>query len=231
MIWPSTSFGAVATDATPRKPSITFNKGMDSAMKVSNHKLINDDGSPVTFIPTRNHSQGISPIYLIIHYTAGGTLDGAASWFQKPEAEASAHVIIGRDAEVVQMVPFNRRAWHAGDSKWGKLTNLNRYAIGIELVNHGRLRKRSDGAWVSWAGNVVPGNEVSIVTHKHESSESGWHEYTDAQLAKALEVGTALHGAFHFTDVLGHDDVSPRRKADPGPLFPMSSFRSRVIGR
>jgi N-acetylmuramoyl-L-alanine amidase len=173
----------------------------------------------------------LSPIYLIMHYTAGPTLEGAVGWFLKPEANASAHLVVGRDGQIVQMVAFNRRAWHAGKSSWGNLDGMNQYSIGIELVNAGKLRKRSDGKWINWANNVIPEDEVTMATHKAETTEAGWHEYTEAQINAAIAAASLLNVVCHFTDVLGHEDVSPGRKVDPGPLFPLNSFRSIVLGR
>ena len=105
-------------------------------MKISNHLLISEQHDPsITFIKTPNVSTGFSPLFLLVHYTAGTTAEGAVSWFQNKAAQASAHIIIDRNGSIIQMVPFNRRAWHAGKSKWGNLEGLNQYAIGIELVN------------------------------------------------------------------------------------------------
>jgi len=200
-------------------------------MKVNNHLLFDDQGVQVNFQKSPNQSAGISQLYLVIHYTAGPTLDGAVSWFLNPAAEASAHLVIGRDGKIVQMVACNRRAWHAGKSKWGELEGLNQYSIGIELVNAGKLRQRADGKWINWAGNVIPDDEVTLAKHKHEEGQNGWHEYTEAQIDTALKAASALHATLRFTDILGHDDISPGRKADPGPLFPMGSFKSRILGR
>jgi N-acetylmuramoyl-L-alanine amidase len=200
-------------------------------MKVHNHFLLDAQGAQVVFRQSPNQSAGMSQLYLVIHYTAGTTLEGAVSWFLNPAAQASAHLVIGRDGAIVQMVTFDRRAWHAGKSKWGELEGLNQYAIGIELVNAGKLRKRVDGKWIDWAGNIIPDDEVTSATHEHENTEAGWHEYTDVQIATVLEAAIALHSAYRFADILGHDDISPTRKVDPGPLFPMNSFRSKVLGR
>lgn len=200
-------------------------------MKIANHLLVGAPGENVTFVKSPNYSSGVSPIYLIIHYTAGTTLAAAVSWFQNPQAQASSHLVIDRDGSIVQMVAFNRRAWHAGKSKWGNLDGMNHYSIGIELVNAGKLRKNSSGQWVNWSNKVIPASDVTVEKHKDETSDAGWHEYPEAQLEAATKVGALLHKTYNFTDILGHDDVSPGRKVDPGPLFPINSFRSIVLGR
>lgn len=200
-------------------------------MKINNHRLIADQNEPFSFQKSPNQSQTISPLYLVIHYTAGSSLEGAVNWFLNPQAQASAHLVIGRDGTVVQMVDFNKKAWHAGKSIWGNLEGLNSYSIGIELVNSGRLSKRSDGQWVNWAKNIIPDDQVTIATHKDETEANGWHEYSDQQIQCALNIATLLNHHYKFTDVLGHEDIAPKRKADPGPLFPMNSFRSHVLGR
>jgi N-acetylmuramoyl-L-alanine amidase len=200
-------------------------------MRIRNHLLLGDAGEPVSFRKSPNQSSPVSPLYLILHYTAGTSLEGAVSWFLNPDAQASAHLVIGRDGAIVQLVPFNRKAWHAGVSSWGRLEGMNRYSIGIELVNAGRLRRRPDGHWADWTGKVVPADEVTVAIHRHEKLEAGWHEYTDVQVRAAVRVASLLRATYRITDVLGHEDVSPGRKTDPGPLFPLNSFRSIVMGR
>jgi hypothetical protein len=111
----------------------------------------------------------------------------------------------------------------------GLLRNIT--IFGEDIVNAGKLRKRADGKWVNWANNVIPADEVTRAVHKHETVEAGWHEYTEAQIETALRVGSALQSTYKFTDILGHDDICPDQKVDPCPLFPMSSFRSRILGR
>lgn len=196
---------------------------------VKGHRL-RRDGENVRFVATPNQGGKVQPLYLIMHYTAGPTAAGAISWLANPAAKASAHLVIDRDGTVTQMVPFDRVAWHAGKSRWQDLEGMNSYSIGIELANAGKLEKVG-GKWVNWSGKAVPDAEVMEATHKHETTPAGWHTYPPAQIEASIEVAAALNEAYHFLDVLGHEDVSRGRKVDPGPAFPMRSFESRVMGR
>ncbi len=115
-------------------------------MRIENNILYSDtDGEDIRFEGTSNCSGALLPIFLVKHYTAGTTLDGAVSWFKKPEAKASAHFVIDRSGRVVQMVELNKCEWHAGQSTWGNIKGLNRHSIGIELVNADKLQRRAYG--------------------------------------------------------------------------------------
>jgi N-acetylmuramoyl-L-alanine amidase len=195
------------------------------------HRLVRDDGQPYDWRPSPNVGQvPLRAEYLVIHYTAGRSLQESVSWLARPEARASAHLVIGRDGTVVQQVPFDRVAWHAGISAWEGKTGLNHCSIGIELDNAGRLT-RHGSRWRAWFGGHYEAEDVLEATHKHESSPSGWHLYPPAQLEAAMEAAAALVTRYGLRDIIGHDDIAPGRKADPGPAFPMASFRSRVLGR
>lgn len=200
-------------------------------MEVDKDSLRADNGHLVEFIRSPNQSAGLDPRFLIFHYTAGLTAQGAIEWFKNPAAKASAHFVIGRNGAITQMVGLDRRAWHAGESRWGNLNGMNKFSIGIELVNAGRLKRTENGDWLNWASVKIPPAEVLLATHKAENAPAGWHVYPEAQLLAALKVAVALHAAFDFEDILGHDDAAPGRKVDPGPAFPMTSFVSRILGR
>ncbi|TCK28668.1 N-acetylmuramoyl-L-alanine amidase [Ancylobacter aquaticus] len=193
------------------------------------HRL-RQDGKETRFVRTPNQGGKVQPLYLIMHYTAGVSAEGAISWLSRAEAKASAHLVIDRDGTVTQMVTFDRVAWHAGKSRWQDLEGMNSYSIGIELVNAGKL-KRVAGKWVSWSGTVIAEADVMEATHKDETAPAGWHTYPQVQIETAIDVAVALNASYRFLDVLGHEDVSPKRKVDSGPAFPMRSFESRVIGR
>lgn len=200
-------------------------------MEIKNHFLHLDSGKQANFVQTGNFGKVIQPIYLIIHYTAGTTATGAIDWFKNPVSQASAHFVVDFNGEITQMVPTNRRAWHAGKSMWGELSDLNTYSIGIEIVNAGRLERRQDGKWLTWSKKIIQDSEVTIATHKNESAPTGWHEYTEQQIASTISIGLAVSSKYGIVDVLGHDDIAPTRKKDPGPLFPLSSVRSKILGR
>jgi N-acetylmuramoyl-L-alanine amidase len=199
-------------------------------MHVRNHKLHTDQGEPVATARSPNQGGALVPRYLVMHYTAGGSAESSIRHLTKKAAKASAHLVIGRDGGITQLVPFNRVAWHAGRSRWQGLTGLNQHSIGIELDNAGPLEGGA-GQWRSWFERHYPDEEVAVAAHKFDDVERGWHRYTEAQLAAALEAAQAIVAHYGLTDVLGHDDIAPERKRDPGPAFPMESFRGHLIGR
>jgi len=82
-----------------------------------NHRLTLDDGNAM---PLRQPAcrRRHCPRFLVIHYTGRQQRPGTISWFQNPQSKVSAHLVIARDGKVTQMVPFNREAWHAGQSRW-----------------------------------------------------------------------------------------------------------------
>lgn len=190
-------------------------------------------GAPtVRQIPSPNVSQEPPLVaqYLVMHYTAGASAESSIDWLCRPEARASAHLVIGRDGEVTQLVDFDRVAWHAGESEWDGHRRLNRLSIGIELDNAGKL-ERSGGVWRAWFGGAVPDIEVVVARHRDESEPAGWHAFTPVQLHVAAEIASLLAKEFSVAAVLGHDEISPGRRLDPGPAFPMADFRARVLGR
>ena len=201
-------------------------------MKILDHRLVKDDGTPYPFVKTPNVGGKVVHRYLVMHYTAGASAKESIGWLANKKAGASAHVVIGRDGTITQMVPFDRVAWHAGKSEWEGVVGLNSHSLGIELDNAGKL-KRTEGRWRAVYGGVIPDADVTEAVHKNEKEEGivrGWHEYPPKQLDAALELAALLVSHYGLKDVIGHDDIAPGRKQDPGPAFPMESFRARAMG-
>lgn len=74
---------------------------------------------------------------IIIHHTAMSSVDSVLSWFKNPASQVSSHYVIDKNGDIYQLVPNDKKAWHAGVSHWKGVDNLNHYSIGIELVNTG----------------------------------------------------------------------------------------------
>ena len=200
-------------------------------MKIKAHRLCRDDGTRVSYVRSPNQSSGgITPRFLVMHYTAGASASSSVSWLTNRDAKASAHLVIGRDGSITQLVDFNRKAWHAGVSQWRGIRGLNGHSIGIELDNPGILRGVPGNWRTSW-GRSVPDAEVFVCAGDSANAPVGWHTYTEIQLEVAREVSLALVRHYDLEELVGHEDIAPGRKNDPGPAFPMAAFQSMVIGR
>ena len=199
-------------------------------MRVKAHRLVEDDGTPVPFKPSPNLGGKVQHKFLVMHYTAGGSAEESVDWLTARRSQASAHAVIGRDGSVTQLVPFDRVAWHAGASSWEGLKGLNGYSLGIEMDNAGLLTRHAD-RWRAWFGRAYDDADVVQAVHKNGTDACGWHDYTEAQIQSALKVSQLLMANYGLRDVLGHEDIAPGRKWDPGPAFPMASFRGRLLGR
>jgi N-acetylmuramoyl-L-alanine amidase len=167
--------------------------------------------------------------FLVIHHTAGAT--GKSSVSSMRARGLAAHLVIERDGTIIQCRPFNKTCGHAGASSWTdpstghKFIGLNSCSIGIELANAG-----SDGSGADafdWA-KKQPGFFSSRAKHKHESVVREWEGYSAAQLEACAEASKAIIARYNLDSVCGHDDISPGRKTDPGPLFDWDSFRKKI---
>lgn len=203
---------------------------------IRNYRLDN-----VQQVVTTNQGGTLDPRFIIMHYTAGPSLEGTLGRFTHDTTKnrVSAHLVIGPDGKVVQVVPFNRVAWHAGVSSWkpqkgGTIKGLNPFSVGIELVNAGPLTSAKDGAFYTWWGAQIPLSDVVEVDPKDPASfgKKYWHRFPGEQITSALEIVRCLIATYpQIEDILGHSDVAPGRKTDPGPVFPMMSFKAALFGR
>lgn len=201
-------------------------------MKVINHRLVRDDGTPVPFKASPNIGDQLRARWLVMHYTGGRSVETSIAWLLNPLSRASAHVIVGRYGDITQLVPFNRVAWHAGISSWQNVHGINQHSIAIELDNAGRLEQIA-GKWVSPIKHIIPPEQVRLGNHKSDppgTPASGWQIYTQQQIETILAIGQTLIAHYGLEDIIGHDDVAPGRGQDPGPDFPMEYLRTVLFG-
>lgn len=155
--------------------------------------------------------------FLVIHFTSGASGQSSINFWKTPEAKgASAHIVIERDGTVIQCRPFNKTCGHAGKSRWKGFDGLNACSIGIELANAG------DNAKLAAKWSKLP---LVKAKHKNGGPVQEWEAYPDAQMNVCVAVSKALVDRYKLDDVIGHDDIAPDRKNDPGPAFPMGKLR------
>lgn len=137
---------------------------------------------------------------LVIHYTGMASDAKALDWMCDPASQVSAHYFIDEAGAVCRLVPEDRRAWHAGASAWRGATDINSRSIGIELAN--------------------PGHEF------------GYREFPPAQIDALIELaqGIVTRHPIPPRNVVGHADIAPARKLDPGELFPWQRLANAGIG-
>lgn len=144
--------------------------------------------------------------FIVLHYTAGGDV---ASLLTLSRGNVSAHYLVTdtHPVHVYQLVPEDRNAWHAGDSSWYGHTSINNASIGIEIVNRGDTR--------------APDGTLR------------WEPYPEDQIrtVMALVRDIARRHAVLPENIVGHSDVAPQRKVDPGPLFPWRRLAAAGLGR
>ena len=140
--------------------------------------------------PSPNHDERKLPVSIIVlHYTG---MDDAASAIERlcdPAAKVSSHYLVAEDGQVLRLVDEARRAWHAGKSHWRGIDDVNSASVGIELVNPG---------------------------HEH-----GYRPFPEAQMAALMPLIAQIVGRYGITrgNIVGHSDIAPGRKEDPGELF------------
>ncbi|MFZ5729719.1 MAG: N-acetylmuramoyl-L-alanine amidase [Pseudomonadota bacterium] len=132
----------------------------------------------------------VPPDLIVLHYTGMATGQGALDRLRDPEAKVSSHYLVEEDGRIFSLVAEERRAWHAGVSFWKGETDVNGRSIGIEIVN--------------------PGHDL------------GYRPFPEAQIAAVIDLIADIRTRWTVTDarIIGHSDVAPSRKIDPGELFP-----------
>jgi N-acetylmuramoyl-L-alanine amidase len=151
--------------------------------------------------PSPNHGPRAKKVdMLLVHYTGMPSARAALDRLTDSASRVSVHYLIDEDGTAYRLVPEDRRAWHAGVAFWGGERDINSVSIGIELVN--------------------PGHEF------------GYRRFPEAQMAalEALATDIVQRHRIAKPRVLGHSDVAPRRKQDPGELFDWSRLARAGVG-
>ncbi|MCD8562678.1 MAG: N-acetylmuramoyl-L-alanine amidase [Alphaproteobacteria bacterium] len=143
---------------------------------------------------------GRVPSLLLLHYTGMRSAEEALERLCSSESEVSAHYLIEESGVVHSLVPEDRRAWHAGKSYWAGDTDINSASIGIEIVN--------------------PGHEF------------GYRAFPEHQIVSLIRLSEGIVKRYNIkpSRVLGHSDVAPGRKTDPGELFPWERLAREGVG-
>lgn len=200
-------------------------------MEIQKHILTATGGEKISFREATKTSgkfpEGL-PDTIVIHFTAGRDAKSSVRTLTDPGVRASAHLVVGRDNTITQMVPFDTIAWHAGKSSWGGRTGFNKYSIGIEIDNAGRLDRQGD-EYLSWFKKPYKPEEVFEGIHRNEKEKSFWHRYTEQQIELVEEVVRLLADTYQVRHILGHEEISPGRKTDPGPAFPLDDMRNNIL--
>lgn len=157
--------------------------------------------------PSPNFNERKHPIdMLVFHYTGMETGQQALDRMCDPSAEVSAHYMIWEDGRVVTLVEEEKRAWHAGVSSWQGDEDLNSRSIGIEIVNGG---------------------------HDWPMADGGLAPYPDAQIEALISLCSdiLLRWDIPYNRIVGHSDIAPARKDDPGEHFPWHRLARAGIGK
>jgi len=194
-------------------------------MKIVKHWLEKEnDTEKIVISKSGNAGDLIDPDYVVIHYTATKDANSAINWFMNTSSNPdriAAHIVLDYDGTITQLVPFNQKANHAGTSTWDGVDFFNSHSVGIEIVNPG------------FAGKQI-NDKVIKASHKHKfwagKEFSFWYAYPPAQIKALYKICKLLFETYHLVNAVGHDDISPGRKSDPGPAFPWDDFKKNVFG-
>jgi len=169
--------------------------------------------------------------FIIMHITTGIAMKSTINTFINPDNEVSAHLVIGRDGRVVQMVPFDHAAYHAGGGYWEEQGAFNWHSIGIEVDNAGNLADGADSVYERRSRITIPEGDYERVRYWRDYKEKPWHSFPQVQLEVTFKIVKALERHFRpIQEILEHERISLLTRTDPGPLFPMGKLRTEVLG-
>lgn len=188
-------------------------------MIINNHRLTGENIQHLSCTKNKINFKVDFPDSIIIHYTASTDLETTCKHLCKNNIPASAHLVIDRDGKSIrQLVPFNKIAWHAGESEYQGRELYNKYSIGIEIINAGKLESKN-GKYYTWYNEEIPANEV------YENENGLWHRYHGGEIQTVYQVVQVICEKYAIREILGHSEIAPGRKEDPGDAFPLEELR------
>ncbi len=177
-----------------------------------------------------NNPRRMKPDMIVIHYTASRTGKSAMRAMMGGR-KVSAHLCVEPDGTTYQLSDLNTVCWHAGKSTYAGRTGLNKYSIGIEVVNVGYLKKVGDNKFIDAYKQSVNPDKVYHGKHRNSCTRSVyWYKYPEEQVEKLFGICEALCKEYDIQFIVGHEEISPCRKQDPGPAFPLDEFRRKLLG-
>ncbi|HJP29148.1 MAG: N-acetylmuramoyl-L-alanine amidase [Candidatus Latescibacteria bacterium] len=199
-------------------------------MHIEEHRVVGDG---IEHRTSPNHGGPFpsgAPDTLVLHFTAGDHVDWAIDRLcdPTPGQRVSSHLVVSRSSAITQLLPLDTIAWHAGRSTWHGRTEFNGFSLGIEIDNAGRLLPQGE-SFVSWKGTEYAAADAVRGIHRNESESSWWHRYPQAQLEAIETLCRLLIDRYGIHTILGHEEISPQRKDDPGPAFPLDEMRRRLL--
>jgi N-acetyl-anhydromuramyl-L-alanine amidase AmpD len=180
-------------------------------------------------MPTQGPYTNLYPLGAVVHYTASAQGSDEIAYGRKM---GYAYMLITREGQLYQAHPLTRWGYHAGPSEWPGLgSGVSRHLVGIELEAAGLLTDKGDTI-LTWYGNHVLWSEARLVAAAVDNQQKGlYHIYTAAQetaLTRLLFwMKRCNPTVFDFNLVLGHDEVAPTRKQDPGGALSMTMPKYR----
>ncbi|SPH21005.1 1,6-anhydro-N-acetylmuramyl-L-alanine amidase AmpD [Ascidiaceihabitans donghaensis] len=197
-------------------------------MQLQNHLI-----AKIPFQQATRIGREIKPRLLVLHDTAGRLDKGNSADFLRNHAKVSVHFVLERDGFIEQQVPTNRHASHAGRSSYKGASGVNGFSVGIEIVNPGLMTSLDGVTATTWFGQ-----NFDIIDHGIQYAETPhhgagwWMPYTEQQITSLTELLRCLcSGISTIEDIVPHWFISPGRKIDTNPLFPLDSIRALVLGR
>lgn len=181
----------------------------------------------VPFQSSPNSGGGITPKIIVLDFTKSRTMMGTVRWMTGAESQSSCHIVIGRDGKCVQMVPFNAKAWHCGESIYNGRRKCNEFAISIELCNWGQIFAKN-GLYQTNAKTCV--NDCDVVRLHHKllgNAMSYWESYSDEQIRVCIDLCSALKVKYNIEAIVEQSEIATPygRCLGPGPAFDLDRVR------